>query len=178
MPYRRIFDWVWGGKRHVMMGASQIDRYGNQNISCIGAWERPAGMLLGVRGAPGNTVCHTTSYWVPNHSVRVFVPKVDFVCGIGTDRARALGQQGGRFHHLKQVVTNLGVFTFDNAEGVLQVKSLHPGVTMETVEARTGFPVHIPKKWKETRTPTKEELRIIREVLDPKGLRKAEVLKI
>lgn len=56
MRYSRVFDVVWGGRRHVMMGASQIDRFGNQNISCIGPHEQPKVQLLGVRGAPGNTV--------------------------------------------------------------------------------------------------------------------------
>src|SRR3954469_18237654 len=77
LPYRAVFDLVWSGRRHVMMGASQIDRFGNQNISCIGDFAKPTNQLLGVRGAPGNTVNHPTSYWVPKHSTRVFVEKVD-----------------------------------------------------------------------------------------------------
>lgn len=65
LPYRRHLTMVTGGRRHVMMGASQIDRFGNQNISCIGDWERPARQLLGVRGAPVNTLNNPVSYWVP-----------------------------------------------------------------------------------------------------------------
>jgi acyl CoA:acetate/3-ketoacid CoA transferase beta subunit len=65
LPYRQVFTMLAAGRRHVMMGASQIDRYGNQNISCIGDWRRPKAQLLGVRGAPGNTVNHPVSYWVP-----------------------------------------------------------------------------------------------------------------
>ena len=68
MPYRRVFDVVWSGRRNLIMMASQIDRTGNQNISAIGPWAQPKAQLVGVRGAPGNTVNHTTSYWVPNHS--------------------------------------------------------------------------------------------------------------
>ena len=67
MPYRRVFDVVWSGRRNLIMMASQIDRSGNQNISAIGDWARPKAQLVGVRGAPGNTVNHSTSYWVPNH---------------------------------------------------------------------------------------------------------------
>ena len=55
MPFGKFFDIVWSGKRHVMMGATQIDRYGNQNIACIGPWAKPKPMLLAVRGRPGNT---------------------------------------------------------------------------------------------------------------------------
>ena len=77
-----------------MMGATQIDRYGNQNIACIGDFEKPKAQLLGMRGAPGNTINHPTSYWVPNHSPKVFVEKVDVVSGgLGYDRAAALGER-------------------------------------------------------------------------------------
>ena len=55
LPFGKMFDIVWSGRRHVMMGATQVDRFGNQNIACIGPWERPKAQLLGVRGAPGNT---------------------------------------------------------------------------------------------------------------------------
>ena len=66
MPFRLVLESVVPyGKRHVMMGATQIDREGNQNISAIGDWAKPKRQLLGVRGAPGNTVNNKTSYWVP-----------------------------------------------------------------------------------------------------------------
>ena len=72
-PYRSMFDVVWSGRRHVMMGASQMDRYGNQNFACIGPMDRPKAQLLGFRGAPGNTIQNTTSYWISNHSARVLL---------------------------------------------------------------------------------------------------------
>jgi len=84
IPFSRVFDTLWAGRRHVVMGASQLDQYGNQNIANIGPWERPKAQLLGVRGAPGNTANHATSYWVPAHTNRVFVTAVDMVSGIGT----------------------------------------------------------------------------------------------
>ena len=67
LPYRNVFDLLWAGRRHVLMGATQIDRYGNQNIACIGDPKRPRAQLLGMRGAPGNTINHPTSYWVPKN---------------------------------------------------------------------------------------------------------------
>jgi acyl CoA:acetate/3-ketoacid CoA transferase beta subunit len=73
VPFRSIFDLLWSGRRHVVMIASQIDRYGNQNFACIGDHAKPKAQLLGMRGAPGNTISHTTSYWVPNQSAKVFV---------------------------------------------------------------------------------------------------------
>ena len=89
LPYRQVFTMLAAGRRHVMMGAAQIDRYGNQNISAIGDWKRPKAQLLGVRGAPGNTVNHPVSYWIPRHSPRVFTEHVDMVCGVGYDRDEA-----------------------------------------------------------------------------------------
>src|ERR1700754_453111 len=98
IPFRRVFDVVAYGKRHVMMGATQVDRDGNQNISAIGAFERPTRQLLGSRGAPGNTVNNRTSYWVPKHSPRVFVEKVDIVSGVGPRRAREAGHAAAPLH--------------------------------------------------------------------------------
>ena len=73
MPYRRVFETLWLGKRHAMVGPTQIDRYGTANISCIGDHRRPRAQLLGVRGFPGNTIHHPNSFFVPDHSKRVFV---------------------------------------------------------------------------------------------------------
>ncbi|MCU1599914.1 MAG: CoA-transferase [Frankiales bacterium] len=166
IPYRAIFDLVWNGHRHVMMGASQIDRFGNQNISCIGDFQKPKNQLLGVRGAPGNTVSHPTSYWVPNHSTRVFVPKVDMVSGVGKDRGVEVP--------LRRVVTNLGVLDLGGPGGSMRLLSVHPGVTVDEVRGATGFELHV-EDVVESRLPTDEELRLIREVLDPKNLRDKEV---
>ena len=91
IPFRTVFDVVAYGKRHVMMGATQVDRHGNQNISAIGDFAQPKRQLLGSRGAPGNTVNNRTSYWVPKHSPRVFVEQVDIVSGVGPQRAKEAG---------------------------------------------------------------------------------------
>ena len=95
IPFRKVFDVVAYGKRHVMMGATQVDRHGNQNISAIGDFAQPKRQLLGSRGAPGNTVNNRTSYWVPKHSPRVFVERVDIVSGVGPALA-----EGGRHRRL------------------------------------------------------------------------------
>ena len=171
LPFREVFQLLANGRRHVMMAPSQIDRYGNMNLSCIGDHAKPARQLIGSRGAPGNTANHTTSYWVANHSPRVFVEQVDFVSGVGTKRAR---ESGLRFHDLRCVVTNLAVFDFETHDGSLSLRSVHPGVTVEEVRAATGFPLdeaHVTT----SRLPTDEELRLIREVLDPRALREKEV---
>ncbi|MFJ6388690.1 CoA-transferase subunit beta [Streptomyces sp. NPDC091972] len=170
LPYRQHLALVTGGRRHVMMGASQIDRYGNQNISCIGDWARPARQLLGVRGAPVNTLNNPTSYWIPRHSRRVFVEKVDMVCGVGYDRAA-----GARFHRIPRVVTDLAVLDFAGPDRSMRLASLHPGVTVEQVREATGFDLAVPNQVPYTREPTARELELIREVIDPDNTRGREV---
>lgn len=174
-PYRAMFDVVWSGRRHVMMGASQIDPYGNQNFALIGDPARPKAQLLGLRGAPGNTINDTTSYWIPNHTPKVFVEQVDVVCGVGYDRATRLGPAERRFHNLKRVVTNLAVLDFESREHRMRLRSVHPGVTADDVVAATGFELVIPGDVPESRLPTEDELRLIRDVIDPTDLRSAEV---
>jgi acyl CoA:acetate/3-ketoacid CoA transferase beta subunit len=175
MPFRHIFDLVWSGRRHVVMGATQIDRYGNQNIACIGEFRKPKAQLLGMRGAPGNTLSHPTSYWVPNHSAKVFVEKVDVVSGVGYDRAAELGERSARFHEIRRVVSNLGVFDFDTADHSMRLASVHRGVSVDQVVENTGFALAVEGEVPETRPPDDEELRILREVLDPLGISAKEV---
>ncbi|WP_345010496.1 CoA-transferase subunit beta [Streptomyces shaanxiensis] len=171
LPYRQHLALVTGGRRHVMMGASQIDRYGNQNISCIGDWAKPKRQLLGVRGAPVNSLNNPTSYWVPRHSRRVFVEQVDMVCGVGYDHAG-----GARYHRIPRVVSDLGVFDFGTPDHSMRLVSLHPGVTLDQVREATSFELVLPDDdVSRTRPPTAEELRLIREVVDPENTRVKEV---
>jgi acyl CoA:acetate/3-ketoacid CoA transferase beta subunit len=175
MPYRRVFDVVWSGRRHVMMMATQVDRFGNQNISCIGDWTRPKTQLIGVRGAPGNTVNHTTSYWVPSHSPRSFVEHVDMVGGVGYDRAGAAGAAAVRYHEIRVVISNLGVFDFDTPDHAMRLRSVHPGVGVDEVVEATGFGLVVAGDVPTTRLPDAGELELIREVLDPRRLRDKEL---
>ena len=174
MPYRKVFDVVWSGRRNLIMMASQIDRSGNQNISAIGDWARPSAQLVGVRGAPGNTVNHSTSYWVPNHSPRSFVEQVDVVSGVGYERADSGGPAARRFHEIRFVVSNLGVFDFDTPSRTMRLRSVHPGVSVDQVVEATGFTLTIPDNVPLTREPTPDEQQLL-QMLDPKGLREREV---
>ena len=126
IPYRAVFDLAWGGKRHVMMSPSQIERYGNVNISAIGDHTRPKRQLLGVRGAPGKAVKHPTSYWVPRHLPRAFVPRLYTVSGVGYDRARDAGPAAVEFRELRRVVTNLAVLDFGGPDHCMSLVSVHP----------------------------------------------------
>jgi acyl CoA:acetate/3-ketoacid CoA transferase beta subunit len=168
LPYRQVFTMVAAGRRHVMMGAAQVDRFGNQNISCIGDWSRPKAQLLGVRGAPGNTVNHAVSYWVPRHSRRVFVEHVDMVCGVGFDR----GSSG--LPDLRVVVTNLAVLDFLTPDHAMRVRSVHPGVELADVLNATGFELVVPDDVAVSRAPSAAELDLIGR-LDPDRTRQKEV---
>jgi acyl CoA:acetate/3-ketoacid CoA transferase beta subunit len=183
LPYRAMFyNFVWPGRRHVIMSGSQLDRFGNHNFAAVGAdWSAPKVQLLGFRGAPGNTIQNRTSYWIPNHSKQVFVETVDVVTGVGWDRAAAVGEKEARFFDLRYVVTNLAVLDFGGPGHTMRLLSLHPGVTVEAVREATSFPLAMPDDGPdvadvpETRVPTDDELRLIREVIDPAGLREKEV---
>ena len=174
IPFRAVFDTLWGGRRHVVMGASQLDREGNQNIANIGPWERPKAQLLGVRGAPGNTANHATSYWVPAHSPRVFVEHVDMVSGIGYRRAAEAGPWVAAHHDIRRVVTNKAVLDFETPDRRARLRSVHPGVTVDEVVALTGFELVVPPDVGESRPPTDAEREVL-DVLDPGGARHREV---
>ncbi|MDA4894683.1 MULTISPECIES: CoA-transferase subunit beta [unclassified Microbacterium] len=173
LPYRELFELIARGRRHVIMGAAQLDRFGNQNLSAIGERDRPARQLLGARAAATNTANHATSYWIARHAPRVFVPAVDVVTGVG--RARAVAEGSDRFHDVRRVVTDLAVLDFSGPGDSLTLVSVHPGVTVAEVKAATGFSLHVPDDAGTTRVPDAEELRLIRERLDPRRLRDREV---
>jgi acyl CoA:acetate/3-ketoacid CoA transferase beta subunit len=169
-----MFDVVWSGRRHVIMGGSQIDAFGNHNFAAIGDMKKPKAQLLGFRGAPGNTVNDVTSYWVPNHGPRVFVAAVDVVTGVGHDRAATAGAAATRYHCLRHVVTNLAVLDFETVDHRMRLRSVHPGVTVADVTAATGFDLVVPADVATSRLPTDEE-RALLELIDPDGARFKEV---
>ena len=174
IPFRSVFDTVAGGRRHVMMGASQIDRYGNTNIANIGPWTKPKSQLLGVRGGPGNTVNNATSFFIPKHQTSVFVPVVDMVSGVGYDRAKKVGGFIAKRHDLRRVITNLGVFDFNTPDHAMRLVTLHPGVSLDDVVSNTGFELVVPAEVLISRGPTAQESAAIY-IIDPKGLRLREV---
>ena len=173
-PYRTMFDVVWSGRRHVIMGGSQLDPLGNHNFAAIGDMQRPKTQLLGFRGAPGNTINNVTSYWVPAHGPRVFVRQVDVVTGVGYDRALAAGPAATKFHGLRHVVTNLAVLDFETPDHRMRLRSVHPGVSVEDVVAATGFELVVPTDVATSRLPTEAELALL-DRIDPDGERYREV---
>lgn len=175
MSFERVFECVWGGKRHAMIGPTQIDRWGQTNLSAVGPYEKPKSAVLGVRGLPGNSINHINSLFVPNHGPRVFVAgEVDMVSGVGFKPERWAPGMRHDFVDLRLIVTDLCVLDCQGSDKWagkgLRVRSLHPGVSFEQVQAATGFPLEQAPNLGETPLPTDEQLAVIRK-LDPHNLR-------
>lgn len=177
LPFSRFFDSaVWSGRRHAMVTPTQIDRFGQINLSQLGGTHKqPKTQMLGVRGFPGNTIYHPNSFFFPAHTPRVFVPgEVDMVSGVGYNPAKRV--VGGNYSgvSLRRIVTNLCVMDFGGADHAVRVISLHPGVTFDEVQEATGFALE-QGDLAETPLPNAEQLEVIA-ALDPHNIR-ATVLK-
>ena len=175
MNFERVFECVWGGQRHAMIGPTQIDRYGQTNLSVIGDYKKPKAAILGVRGLPGNSINHINSFIVPSHSKRVFVEgEVDMVSGVGYNPARWEPGMRQDFMAIRHIVTDLCVMDFEGPDHAIRVRSLHPGVSFDEVQEKTGFPLLKAPNLGETPHPTAAQLTLIRR-LDPHDLRAAQL---
>lgn len=176
MGFSRIFDNVWGGKRHAMIGPTQVDRFGQANISCIGGtYAKPKVQMLGVRGLPGNSISHANSFFVPEHNSKVFVEgECDMVGSIGYNPARLPHGYTLDDIDIRFIVTNLCVMDFGGPGHQVRLVSVHPGVSVDEVKANTGFPLHIAGQVPVTATPTVEQLALIA-TLDPHNLRSKQL---
>ncbi len=176
MGFSRIFDNVWSGRRHAMLGPTQIDRYGQSNTSALGgSYEQPKVMMLGARGFPGNSISHPNSFFVPSHNNRVFVAgECDFVSSIGYNPARLPKGHALDEVDIRLVVTNLCVMDFGGADHAMRLVSLHPGVSAEQVQENTGFALEVPAQLPVTAAPTEEQLAIIT-ALDPHNQRAHQI---
>ena len=157
-----MFDVVWSGRRHVMMGASQIDPFGNQNFAFIGD-------VGEAEGAAARHARRARQHDQPHHELlgpeplarACSCPKVDVVSGVGYDRAAELGEWVKAHHEIRRVVTNLAVLDFATPDHRMRLVSVHPGVTVDEVVAATGFELAVDDDVPETRLPTDEELAVI-----------------
>jgi glutaconate CoA-transferase subunit B len=158
-----------------MVGPTQIDRFGQANISCIGDPAKPKAQMLGVRGFPGNSISHANSFFVPSHNTRVFkAGECDMVCSIGYNPARLPKGYSLDEVDIRLVVTDLCVMDFGGPDHQMRLRSLHPGITAEKVQENTSFPVFIPDDVVTTPAPTEVQLAIIRR-MDPHNLRSREL---
>lgn len=172
MPYQRVFDSLWSGRRHAMVTPVQVDRWAQANISALGPdFSKPKVQMLGVRGFPGNSVSHKNSLFLPKHSTRTFVEgEVDVVASAGYKRENWPEGANPDRVVIGRVVTDLCVFDFSGPDHAAQVLSLHPGVSFEDVQDATGFPLLKAANMGQTPVPTEAQLAIIRR-LDPGDIR-------
>ncbi|MGI9276816.1 MAG: CoA-transferase subunit beta [Endozoicomonas sp.] len=176
MGFSRIFDNVWSGRRHAMVGPTQIDRFGQANISALGGThDQPKVQMLGVRGFPGNSISHGNSFYVPSHNRRVFVEgECDMVSSIGYNPERLPKGYSLDDVEIGLVITDLCVMNWKDPDHQLQLVSLHPGISVEQVIENTGFDIHVPEEVGVTPAPTNEQLAIIQE-MDPHNLRSRQL---
>jgi hypothetical protein len=148
----------------------QIDAHGNFNNIAIGKdYQKPRLRLPGTGGIPDvTTYMPETFLYVPRHSRVTFVESLDHLSGLGHNQARTRG--GGPVY----LVSDLGQFDFP--EGRMRLKTMHPGVSIDRIKAKTGFQLEIADHLLETVPPTREELKLLRSKIDPLGVRKLEML--
>lgn len=149
------------------LGGAQIDRYGNINATAIGGYDHPKVRLPGSGGSMEIAAWANRCYIITPHQKRRFPEKVDFQTSAGFrydghERSEAGVRGGGP----RVVVTNLGILEPD-VTGELALTALHPGVTVDQVRANTGWDLKAAEALRHTEPPTTEELRILREELDP-----------
>ena len=150
----------------------QVDAHGNfNNIYMGGSYRRPRLRLPGSGGIADVTVSSNRVYlYVPRHGRHTFVKQLDFCSGLGHNPARVAGN-GPRY-----LISDLGQFDFDPRDGYMRLTSLHKDVTLKRLVAKTGFELRIPDDIPQTEPPGTEELRLLREVIDPLGTRILETL--
>ena len=152
------------------LGGAQIDRFGNLNTTVIGDYGTPKVRLPGSGGACEIAIHARRILVIMRQAQRSFVERLDFRTSPGHsgdpehDRARGRSGSGPT-----SVVTDLGTYGFDEATGEMTLLTLHPGVTMDDVRSNTGWAPNVSPDLGETPRPTEEELRIIRQELDPRG---------
>lgn len=149
---------------------AQVDRHGNFNNIAFGQnYRQPKLRLPGSGGIPDVSVVSDKIFlYVPRHSRVTFVPRLDFISGLGHHPGRTHGE-GARY-----LVSDLGEFDF--AGGCMRLTSFHPGTTIERIQARTGFELEIAPDVHETTPPDENELRMLREQIDPLGIRRLEAM--
>jgi len=149
------------------LGGAQIDQFGNINATVIGDYQHPKVRLPGSGGSMEISAWANRCYIMTPHQKRRFPARVDFHTSAGFLSGQGERKQAGvRGGGPQAVVTNLGILTPDES-GELILSALHPGATVEQAQDNTGWPLKVAADLRHTELPTQEELRILREELDP-----------
>jgi len=154
------------------LGGAAVDRYGNLNTTIFGDWQRPKVRLPGSGGANDiGSFCWRTIYLMRNQSTRTFMQKLPFVTtpgyldGPGARERAGLPAGCGPY----RVISQLGVYGFDEDSKRMMLLARHPGVTVDEIQANSEFPILVPADVPESEPPTAEEQRVLHEI-DPSGL--------
>ena len=145
------------------LGGAQIDRFGNINATAIGEYAHPKVRLPGSGGSQEIAAWARRCYIMTPHQKRRFPQRVDFATSTGYLDGRT--RRGGG---PQAVVTDLGILEPDET-GELVLAALHPLTTVEQAQANTGWALRVSPALRCTEPPSPEELRILREELDPEG---------
>jgi len=156
---------------------AQVDQYGNTNNICIGDWHKPKIRLPGCAGIADFSMFYKRGsfLYTPRHDTRTFVKAEDlfFISGVGFPNGKQ-SISGGSGPQC--IITNLGYLDFEEKTKRMRISTIHPKVDIETVKASTSFELIIPQNLKETTPPTINEIKRLREEVDPLQIRKLEVL--
>lgn len=148
--------------------ASQIDQFGNMNITAIGDYKKPKVRLVGCLAQPDHFAFVKRPIILTDLKKRTFVEKVDFITSVGyLDGGDSRVRAGLKPYGPWKVITDKCILNFENAERKMQLESIHPGITLEEVLDNMGFTPVIPEVIKTTEEPTKEQVKVIREIIDP-----------
>src|SRR2546422_4461896 len=151
-----------------LLGGAQVDRYGNLNSTVIGEYAKPKTRLPGSGGACEIATNAQRTFMIMRLKRRAFVEKLDFVTSpghlTGGDSRAKLGLPGGG---PELMITDKGILNFDNSQREMQLSALYPGVTVREIQAEVGWPLGLAETIQEAAAPSSEELRLIREELDP-----------
>ncbi len=155
------------------LGAAQIDVYGNINTTVIGDHDLPTVRLPGSGGAnDAGSFSQSLIIIIANQSKRTFVNKVDFLTtpgyldGPGSREKAGLPRGSGPY----RVITQLGVYGFDEKTKKLKLISLHPSASLDEIKENSSFDIMIPDKIERSPEPGRQDLKILRQEIDPAGI--------
>jgi glutaconate CoA-transferase, subunit B len=152
------------------LGAAQIDRFGNINTTVVGSYEKPKVRLPGSGGAADIAVLCDRILVITRLAKRAFPERVDFITSPGyldggNARERLKLHGGGP----QAVITDYCIFRFDPETKEMILASVHPGAAVEEIRSQVGWDLAVAENMQTTEPPREEELRLIREDLDPPG---------